>query len=176
MSARIVVSFRVRERDKAGPSGGKTLSRDAPVFILANFLRTPNAEEFIRKSYFASVKKIIREIKDKKNGTVPSDLDSTEAVIARSLSFTKDEVRDWVKSRDWSRAKGIKNIETLAAQMEKYLPDLALRKNHFDAETSAKIADKVIAAIADEQDAVADFLFTTLTTERKYPDTDLLMF
>lgn len=174
MPERITVTFRVR--DKGGPSGGKTLSHDMPAFALDDFLRAPNAEEFIKKAYFAAAKKIVRDIEERKNGTVASDLDSHEAVIARSLSFTKDDIKDWVKTRDWSRAQGVKNINDLVEQIEKLLPDLANRRNHFTPEVAAKLADKVVAAVADYEDPVADFLFTTLTTMRPSPTDDLLQF
>ena len=174
MPERITVTFRVR--DKGGPSGGKTLSHGMPAFALDDFLRAPNAEEFIKKAYFAAAKKLVRDIEERKNGTVASDLDSHEAVIARSLSFTKDDIKDWVRTRDWSRAQGVKNIEGLIPQIEKLLPDLANRRNHFTPEVAAKLADKVVAAVADYEDPVAEFLFTTLTTVRSSPTDELLPF
>lgn len=62
----INISFRVK--DKGGPSGGKTVSADVPAFDWESFKKTPNAEEFVKKAYFASVKRIIREIDEHKNG------------------------------------------------------------------------------------------------------------
>lgn len=171
MSNRINVTFRIR--DKGGPSGGKTVSHDVPDFDLEGFMRTPNAEEFVKKAYFAVIKKIIREIEEKKNGSVTADLASTEAVIARSLSFTKEEISEWIKTRDWTRADQVKDTSKLLPVIKERLPDLAARKNPFSAEVSAKLADKVIAAVADAQDAIADFLFTALTTPRNPEEDDL---
>lgn len=164
MTDRVTITFRIR--DKGGPSGGKTVSRDAPDFDLARFMATPNADEFVKKAYFATVKKIIREIEERKNGSVASDLTSIESVVARSLAFTKEEIVEWVKTRDWQRANQVKDMEKLLPEIEKHLPSLATRRHPFSEEIAGKLADKVIAAVADNPDAVADFLFTILTTPR----------
>lgn len=171
MVTHITVSFRVR--DKGGPSGGKTLSREVPPFDWEVFKNTPNAEEFVKKAYFAAVKKIIREIEERKNSSTASDLDSIETVIARTMSCTRGEIKDWIKTRDWSRANQVADITKVLPDIEKRLPDLASRWNVFSPEYSAKLADKVIAAVADKPDPIADFLFTVLTTERT-SDTDLM--
>ena len=160
----ITISFRVK--DKGGPSSGKTVSADVPTFDWESFKNTPNAEEFVKKTYFAAVKKIVREIGEHKNGSVKSDLDSAETVIARALSFTQDEIKEWLKTRDWSKAIQIQDIAKVLPEIEKHLPKLASRRNHFTAEVSAKIADKIIAAVTDDPDPIAEFLFTTLTTPR----------
>lgn len=172
MSNQTVVTFRVR--DKGGPSGGKTISQSVPEFELAEFMKTPNAEEFVKKVYFASVKKIMREVEEKKNGSTVSDLQSTEAIVTRSLSFTKEEISDWIKSRDWSRAVQVKNIESIKAAMVKYLPQIAMRNNPFEPKVAERIADVVVAAVADTQDPVADFIFSILTLPQSAADDDLL--
>lgn len=164
MTNKATISFRVK--DKGGPSAGHTLSMSAPTFDWEGFKRTPNAEAFVKKAYFAAVKKIMREVEESKNGTLESDLDSFEAIIARALSFTKDDIRDWIKTRDWSKANQVPDISKVLPEIEKHLPDLATRQNPFSAEVSAKIADKIIAPVADNPDPVADFLFTMLTTQR----------
>jgi len=166
----ISVSFLVR--DKGGASAGSTISVDAPEFNWEDFKNTPNAEEFAKKAYFAAVKKIAREINERKNGTTKSDLSSVEAVIARSLSFTQDEIRKWFETRDWTKANQVRDIATVLPKIEKSLLILASRQNPFSAEASEKIAYKIIASVADDQDPIADFLFTILTTSRS--DEELL--
>ena len=164
MADHVTVSFRVR--DKGGSSGGKTLSREAPSFDWEVFRKTPNAEEFVKKTYYATVKKIVREIEENKNGSVAPDLDSFETVIARALSYTHEEIMDWIRTRDWARAQ-VPNIEELMPEITRYFPELASRVNRFDQEPSAKIAWKIVAAVADNPDPIADFLFTMLTTKRQ---------
>ena len=164
MTDRINISFRIR--DKGGPSGGKIVSGEVPTFDLRGFLKTPNAEEFIKKFYYASVKKIIREIDETKNGSVIADLSTTEAIVARSLSFTKNEIKEWLKTRDWKRANTVKDMEKVLQVIERALPDLASRTHCFTPEEAERLAEKVIAAVADMPDPIADFLFTTLTTVR----------
>lgn len=168
----ININFRIK--DKGGPSGGKTVSADVPAFDWESFKKTPNAEEFVKKAYFASVKRIIREIDEHKNGSVESDLDSAETVIARALSFTQDEIKEWLKTRDWGKASQVQDITKVLPEIEKHLPKLASRQNHLSAETSEKIAYKIIAGVADVPDPIAEFLFTTLTTPRS-ADNDLML-
>lgn len=168
MTNRVTISFRIR--DKGGPSGGKTVSHDAPSFQLEQFMASPNAAEFVKKAYFAAVKKIIREIEERKNGSASSDLNAFESVIARSLTFTKDEISDWIKTREWQRANQVKDLERLLPEIEKYLPTLTSRKHPFSDEVANKLAYKVIAAVADNPDPIADYMFTVLTTPREHND------
>jgi hypothetical protein len=175
MPSNISISFRVRQRANGGPTAGKTLIGEAQDFNLSEFLNAPNAEKFIRNAYLSEAKKIIRELDERKNGTVESDLTSYETVIARSLSFTQADVKEWIETRDWSRAKDVKNIEELQLALKKQLPAMASRSHPFTKEVAERLADKVIAVVADNEDPVADFLFTTLTTQRSAPQDDLLL-
>lgn len=163
MENRTTMTFRVR--DKGGPSRGRILSEDYPAFDLALFMKTPNVEAFIRKQYHSTVKRIIREIREGKNGSQASDLNSFETIVARSVSFTKDEIADWMRTRDWQRATQVKDMAKLLPLLERQLPALANRRRPFSEETAVNLADKVIAAVADDPDPVADFLFTTLTAQ-----------
>jgi hypothetical protein len=158
------VTFRVK--DKGGPMGGREITFEAPMFDLTEFLKTPNADEFIKKAYHAAAKKIAREVEEKKNGSVPADLQSYEMIVARSLKFTKADVANWRASRDWGRISTYKDPEGLRQSMEKWLPQLAMRVNYLGPQPSRKVAEKVIAALADNPDPVAEYLFVTLSVER----------
>ena len=170
MKNQITVSFRVR--DKGGESGGKVLMRYVPAFDLTEFMKIPNAGEFVKKAYFAAVKRIIREVEEKTNGTLESDLGSIEAIVTRSLTYTKEEISEWIASRDWTKAKGIKNLEKTLANIKKNLPLLARRENHYSKEESEVVADKIIAAVADNPDPVADYIFSALTLPQSQGDID----
>ena len=163
MPGRVNISFRVK--DKGGPSGGKLLSRLVPAFDWESFKNTPNAEAFVKKAYFAAVRDIIREVEEQRNVSVESDLHTAETVIARALSFTREEIKDWIKTRDWSKASQVQNVAEYLPFIEKNLPDLASHRNNFNEKDSAKLADKIIAAVADDPDPIADFMFTILTTQ-----------
>lgn len=156
-------TFTFRVRDKGGTSGGKTLSNRVPNFDLATFLKSPNAEQFIEKAYGASVKKIMREINEHKNGSLESDLDSFEAVITRSLTFTQAEIGEWIKSRDFKKVKDSKNILKAKEFCESELPKLAARNHTFNKEDSERLATMFVAQLADNPDPVAEFLFSVLT-------------
>jgi hypothetical protein len=90
-------------------------------------------------------------------------LDSFEAVITRPPSITRAEISAWVASRDWTKVREVKNVEKTKRACEKHLPSLASRKNLFDEDVSARLANIVIAALADDDDPVAEFLFSVLT-------------
>jgi hypothetical protein len=176
MSNQIEICFRVRARVKGGPCGGKILSHMAPEFELDSFMKTPNAAEFVRKAYLSAVKKIIRDIAEDKNGTAAKDLSSTEAVVARSLAFTKDDISDWLTTRDWTRVREVKNMTKLMSTLMDALPSLATRRNPFEEKIAKRLADVVIAAVADQSDPVADFLFTVLTQPYESEESDFLGF
>jgi len=165
MENRTTMAFRVR--DKGGSSGGKTLCYDFPSFDLDKLSKAPNFKEFVMKCYLAEVKKLIREISENKNGTRPQDLDSLESIIARSLCFTSQEIKDWIQTRDWTRASQVKDLNKLRPIIEKTLPTLANRRHPYDEEAALALADKLVAAVADNPDPVADFLFTVLTTKTR---------
>jgi hypothetical protein len=164
MTNRTTVSFTVK--DKKGKSAGKVLAADVPEFDWESFKNTPNANEFVKRAYYAEVKKIIREIRETRNGTVETDLESFEAIITRSLSFTKQDIRDWMSTRDWNKAAEAKDIRKVVDYITPLLPEVALRKNPFPNEDALKLADKVISAVCDSPiDPVADFINTILTTK-----------
>lgn len=153
-----------RVKNKGGPSAGKSLSGSAPKFDWESFKNTPNAEEFVKKAYSAAIIKIIREIEDHKNGSVETDLNSMETIIARSLSFTRAEIKGWIENRDWDQ---IPDIAKFLPDIKRRLPELASRRNPFSAMVSERLAYKVISAVADvPHDPIADFLNSTLTNPR----------
>ena len=50
--------------------------------------------------------------------------------------------------------------------MEAWLPNLAMRVNYLGPQPSRNVAVKVVAALADKPDPVAEYLFVILTVER----------
>lgn len=164
------ITYRVK--DKGGPSGGQEISFEAPAFDLQDFLKTPNADAFIKKAYQAAAKKIALEVQDKRNGSLPADLTSYEMIVARSLKFTKADISHWLKTRDWSRIDSYKDPASLRKSMEKWLPSLSLRVNHSPEGLSKKIAEKIVAELADNPDPIAEYLFVTLTVDRPQEEID----
>ncbi len=165
MKNHIFFSFEVRNRGNGNALSGKQLTREIPDFNFEEFRKSPNAEEFMRKAYFSAVKKIMREAENHINGTETSDLDSYESIIARSLVVTKKEIIEWEESRDWSKATEIKNPAKSIPYLKKQLPSLSDRNNPFEKERADQVA-KIVAAVADKPDRIADYLFTTLTLPR----------
>ncbi len=51
----------------------------------------------------------MREIEEKKSKTDERDLSSMEYVIARSITYTKEELEKWFGDIDWQKSS-IKNI------------------------------------------------------------------
>ena len=76
--------------------GNNHVERDVPDFDWEAFRGNMlNAEAFARKSYFAAVQRIIREIDEGKNQTSEAHLASMEAVLGRSLFYTQQEIGRW---------------------------------------------------------------------------------
>ena len=159
MQKRVVFNFFSRKKKQ-------TISGEAPEFVLQEFMSAPNAKEFIRKAYISSIRKIVTDIDEGRSGTVTSDLESMEAVIARSLKFTREDITDWINSRDWTQVKNVANIGLVTANMKKLLPELATRRNPFSAQDSERVVLIVMAAVMDKDDPVGEYILTTLSTER----------
>ena len=172
MEAKETQKYRVK--DKGGVLGGKEVVSEIPSFNIEQFMSTPNAGEFVKKAYYAATKKISREIAEKKNGTVPADLSSFEMIIARTLNFTKGEIKEWLDTRDWSRIANFKNPTGTRAALEAWLPTLASRVNTQHAQFSDKVAEKLIAALASKPDSIAEYLFVLLTVSRESPTIEAL--
>ena len=158
--------FSYRVKNKGGKLAGKNIDVHAPKFDMTQFIKAPNAEEFIKKAYAAAVKKIAREIEEGKNGSVDADLQSYEMIIARSLCFTQADITQWLKSRDWSRISHKKNPDELRKFLENKLPKLAMREPGMEHKNAILIARELIAPLADKPDPIADYLFVVLTVER----------
>lgn len=167
MPSRESVTYRVR--DKGGKLGGKKLSFEIPRFELEAFLKAPNADEFIKKAYLSAAKKIGREVEERKMRSVPADLSSYEMIIARSLKYTKQDISNWLNSRDWSRISHFKNPANIRAGVEAFLPKLAMRQNYHEPDFSLKVAKDIVAALASKPDPVAEYLFVMLSVDRQHP-------
>lgn len=164
MTDKIRISHVVR--DKGGKSAGKTLTAEVPAFDWEQFKNAPNANEFVKRAYYASVKKLMREADEGKNGTTTSDLVSYESILTRTLHFTKQDIQDWMDSRDWKRATEARDIEKALGEIRPKLPEVALGINPFPDDYALKLANKVIAKVADvPTDPVADYIFSILTTK-----------
>lgn len=165
-------TLRYRVKDKGGLLGGKEIQREIPSFSLEEFMKAPNAAEFVKKAYYAAAKKISREVEENKNGSVPADLTTYEMIIARSINFTKSDINSWLATRDWARIESFEHHQSLRLDLEAWLPNLANRNNHLRPQLSNKIAERLIAALAGDPDPVADYLFVLLTNSResRYPD------
>lgn len=142
----------------------KSIERDVPDFDWEEFKKLPNAEMFARKCYFANVQRIVSEVADgHRNQTTETHLVSMESVLVRSLFFTKQQVEEWVKSRNWSLwsfkspvegSEEVKRhiVDKLAGQKESRLP----------AKVRARLQE-CIATVADKpSDDIADYLFYKL--------------
>lgn len=170
MSQKIIFKYTVK--DKGGKSAGKVIENVVPDFDWEEFKRLPLAKEFAKKAYFGEVKKIMRDIEeDRKNETMQSDLQSIESVITRSLKFTKVDISEWLKKRNWDECLKSTNIKTINAFKELALTcsqggimvDKDMR-NHFAI---------IVSQVADEpKDDLADYLFSRLSLVCEVDDID----
>ncbi len=165
MSKKTIVRFVV----KGGKLKGKTLEREIPDFDFKEFVNVPNADIFVRKAYFSHVKKLMRESEENINGTRDQHLQSVESIIARSTVIPKNDMDEWLDSRDWDKAE-FTNPEIAISQVKKLCHEL--RKWHdstlanYPEELRNRLANK-LAGIADTpQDSMADFIFSKLTQQQ----------
>lgn len=153
-----VIRFTVRKRGSGSSVAGKTLEREVPAFDWEDFKRCPNAAEFAQKTYIQALRKLVRE-EALQDASYPADsLYSMESVITNSLSYTKDEVIEWIESRDWEAA----NLKVPAEQAVKLLKNKLTRVTSINETEKDRLAE-IIASVADNPDAIADYLFSKLT-------------
>lgn len=156
MKSTTVIKFTVRKRKSGSSVAGKTLERAVPAFDWEDFKRCPNAAEFAQKAYFQAVRELVRE---EALQQFPADsLHSMESVLTNSLSYTKDEVTEWIDSRDWASAKLKMPTEQATEILKKKLTKVSV----VSAAEKDRLAE-IIASVADTPDPVAEYLFSRLT-------------
>lgn len=169
----ITVRFTVRK--KGGTLGGQTLEGQVEEFDWDVFKNTPNAQEFVKKAYYSSAQKLIRDIYEKKNQTEIHHLQHMESLIARSLKFTKEEIEEWCESRDWSRANFAVDSEKGIRLLKENLPGLSSSEYSFPDKLRTRAAE-IVAAVADSKaDPVADFLFVKLSQQKNEENISLIL-
>ena len=159
-----LIRFRIRNR--GGAFGGQTFEHKVPEFDWALFKNTPNAEAFTRKAYFAAAQKIVRDLIEEKATTEEHHLNSMEALVARSLKFTRQEIQEWCESRDWAKAQFTTDPEKAINTLKSNLPGLSSDEFAFPVKLRTRAAE-IVAEVADSKsDPIADYLFVKLAQER----------
>ena len=93
-----------------------------------------------------------------------------EALVARSIKFTREEIGEWCDSRDWEKAGFTEEAEKKVAFLKEKLPNLSSNEEGFPEKSRTRAAE-IVASIADkDSDPVADFLWVKLTQEPKKDD------
>lgn len=160
-------TIRFTVRRKGGVLAGQTIEHEVPKFDWQSFKNLPNAEEFVKKAYFAAAQKLVREIHEGKNGTGEHHLQSMEALIARSLKFARVEIEEWCENRDWGNAGFVDEAERKIAFLKENLPLLSSNDAAFP-EHLRKRAAEIVASIANIQtDPIANFLWVKLIQKPK---------
>lgn len=158
-------------RDKGGSSAGQTIEAEVADFDWELFKKLPNAEEFVKKYYFAEARKFAREIHEGKNQTQEWHLQSMENLIARTLKFTKEEINTWCDQRDWSQMKSVKEIDKAIKYLKENLPKLSSSEFNYPENMRIKSAE-IVAEISNTQiDPIANYLFVKLSQKMNIDDT-----
>ncbi len=146
----------------------KNIERDVPDFDWEGFRgNMPNAKAFARKSYFSAVQRIVREIEEGKNQTGEAHLASMEAVLGRSLFYTKEEVSKWFDSKNWSRCEFKTDMPSVMTQLKKAILHLASEKESpFSGKDREKL-EKWIIEVVDYHDEIATYLLYKLEVQPK---------
>ena len=112
-------------------------------FDWEKFKNTANAETFVKKAYYAAVKRLIKENHDKKNGTEEYHLDSMENILVRCLHITRGEIVEWVETREWATCK-FPDMDKAIKVLKEMLPEYATSENVFpDREMAARVAQYI---------------------------------
>ena len=157
-----LTSIRFKIRNRGGAFGGQSFEYRVPAFDWNVFKNTPNAEAFVKKAYFAAAQKLVRDLVEEKISTEEHHLESMEALVARSLKFTRQEIQDWCESRDWSVARFNVNPEAAIKTLKTHLPNLSSDEYAFPLKLRTRAAE-LVAEVADQNaDPVADYLFVKL--------------
>lgn len=159
MNGMIKIRHQVK-KTKNGQLSGKILEQNVPDFNWDTFKKCPGAEEWVKKTYFQAIKRIMFDICAEKNGTTFVDLQSMESVITRSLKYSKDDIDEWLECRNWL------NVTFNTPRGKEKFSELILGLSQglvpYGESMKRQLAEKV-AALADINDPVADFLFSRLT-------------
>ena len=163
------IRFTIRRR--GGDFAGQTYEYRVAAFDWELFKKTPNAEAFAKKAYYAAAQKLVRDMVEEKPITDEHHLISMENLIARMLKFTKQEIIDWCESREWSLAKFTIESEKAIKILKDKLPNLSSAEFAFPVKLRARAAE-VVAEVADkDSDPIANYLFVKLTQPQ--PELDL---
>jgi hypothetical protein len=158
------VRFSYRVKEKGGKSAGLVLENDVPEFVWEDFIRTPNAERFVKKAYEGVVKKIMRELAEGVNSSKAHHLESMEYVIARDLNFTRAQIAEWCETRDWSLVAFKGDRDKAISFLKSELPKLASGGSAIDKNYRKRVAEIVMEVSDYKLDSVAEYLFSELTS------------
>ena len=159
-------TIRFRIRNRGGNFGGQIFEHKIPEFDWNLFKNTPNAEAFVKKAYVATAQKLVRDLIEEKDGTDERHLESMEALIARSLKFTRQEILEWCENRDWTRARFTVDPKEAIATLKANLPNMSSDEFGFPLNLRSRAAE-IVAEVADlKSDPLADYLFVKLAQER----------
>jgi hypothetical protein len=171
--AQVTHCHRVRQRSNGSPVAGKMVSIVIPPFDWEAFKNTPNAQQFVKKAYIAEAKKQARIAAEKGVDSAPHIIRTMEEFLLIGVRFSADEIKEWLKTRDWSKAQ-FKKPEEGKKALEQYLPlvatDRGLDKLHLKWKSKAA-RDQVYGYVADiadhPDDPVADFIASSLDQQRE---------
>ena len=168
-------NFSFRKTKANGTLSGTSEEYQVPDFEWEEFIKLPNARLFAKRSYDSTIQKLVRDILLEKNGTSDHHLQTMESVIARSITFTKQEIIEWCNSRDWELTQFNMDKEKAIQLLNDKLPAFALDENSIiDKNVKTRIAE-IIAGVSDiNTDPVAEYLWAKLTQESSNESSHLL--
>ena len=161
-----LIEYSYKTRKTPQNPNSQTITAEVAKFDWKKFKLQPNAAEFVEKMYYQKIKQMMRDAHDGKNNTSFEHCKSMEALIARSLVYSAQEISDWCDQQNWSAA-GLD--DTRANRIKKYLVNFAARKDGANAENQLPQNTKTILmerilAVVKEHDPLANWLFTRLST------------
>ena len=153
------IQFKVRR--KGGKSAGKTITAIVPKFDWEAFKKLPNAEQFVRRAYQASVRELARKEDEKKLSAIDADpLSTLESVILSAIACRKVDIDEWFAARDWA---AVGTSDEMVKSLRKWMDNPP--RDKLDV-----IREHIAGAADSPSDWVADYLFTKLDPANSPPE------
>jgi len=166
-------TFKFRKSKDNGKLRGTTQEYLVPKFDWDEFKNLPSAGLFVRRAYYSQVHKIVRDILLEKEKISADNIQSMESVITKSLYFTKKDIEDWCKERNWENATFSCDREKGIQNLTKRLPMLAVKDADYVFFTKEKKerASNIIAEVSDRKtDDISEYLWLKLTEKSSLDD------
>lgn len=161
MTEKTIKTHTPRERNNSTVKGEFTYEYEE--FNWEKFKKLPNAVAFVKKIYERQTRELARKAQSPKESISPSDYETMEAVILKTISITKKQIGDWFDTQNWDSIEALKNDAIKKQKVKSYLMTLAREYAPENNQIAQSLALKIIDVCDKQTDEVAEYLWSKLT-------------